>query len=197
MSVFQVNLNNQYQGYLDIDPQTGIEFEVDYNNPSIQRKMYVAGPNGESLEFSDGQIFTDCNYWKRFAYPQVPLTQAFITVISDDGSIWSNNPAENNYPVVYSDTLAAAGSYSIDFSNNGGFASVCQISNTGGGDLSVELNGLPSATISVAAGSTQIFNYGDLSLTALNLTSVAGTTFQVIAGVQVTCQVSFTSLVGN
>ena len=197
MSVFQVNLNNQYQGYLDIDPQTGIEFEVDYNNTSIQRKMYVAGPNGESLEFSDGQIFTDCNYWKRFAYPQVPLTQAFITVISDDGSIWSNNPAENNYPVVYSDTLAAAGSYSIDFSNNGGFASFCQISNTGGGDLSVELNGLPSATISVAAGSTQIFNYGDLSLTALNLTSVAGTTFQVIAGVQVTCQVSFTSLVGN
>lgn len=197
MSVFQVNLNNQYQGYLDIDPQTGIEFEVDYNNPSIQRKMYVAGPNGESLEFSDGQIFTDCNYWKRFAYPQVPLTQAFITVLSDDGSIYSNNPAENNYPVVYSETLAAAGSYSIDFSSNGGFASFCQISNTGGGDLSVELNGLPSATINVAAGSTQIFNYGDLSLTALNLSSVAGTTFQVVAGVQVTCNVSFTSLVGN
>ena len=197
MSVFQVNLNNQYQGYLDIDPKTGIEFEVAYNNPSIQRKMFVSGPNGEYLEFSDGQIFTDCNYWKRYAYPQVPLTQAFITVMSDDGSIWSNNPAENNYPVVYSQTLAAAGTYSIDFTNNGGFASFCQISNTGGGDLSVELNGLPSATIALSGGQTQIFNYGDLSLTALNLSSVAGTTFTVVAGVQVTCNVSVSSIVGS
>ena len=197
MSVFQVNLNNQYQGYLDIDPQTGIEFEVDYNNPSIQRKMYVAGPNGENLEFSDGQIFTDCNYWKRFAYPQVPLTQAFITVLQDDGSIYSNNPAENNYPVVYSDTLAAAGTYAIDFTTNGGFASFCQISNTGGGDLSVELNSLPSAVITLATGQTQIFNYGDLSLTSLNLSSVAGTTFTVVAGVQVTCNATFTSLLGQ
>jgi hypothetical protein len=159
--------------------------------------MFVSGPNGEYLEFSDGQIFTDCNYWKRYAYPQVPLTQAFITVLSDDGSIWSNNPAENNYPVVYSQTLAAAGTYSIDFTNNGGFASFCQISNTGGGDLSVELNGLPSATIALSGGQTQIFNYGDLSLTALNLSSVAGTTFTVVAGVQVTCNVSVSSIVGN
>ena len=197
MSVFQVNLNNQYQGYLDIDPQTGIEFEVNYNNPSIQRKMFVSGPNGEYLEFSDGQIFTDCNYWKRFAYPQVPLTQAFLTILQDDGSIWSNNPAENNYPVVYAETLAAAGTFSIDFTNNGGFASFCQITNSGMGDLSVELNGLASATISVPSGGTQIFNYGDLSLTALNLSSVAGTTFQVVAGIQVLCNVSVTSIVGQ
>lgn len=61
MSVFQVQLNNAQQGLLDIDPATGAQ-----ENPSIQRTMFVEGPNRTLRELVDGATFTDCNYWKRF-----------------------------------------------------------------------------------------------------------------------------------
>jgi hypothetical protein len=124
LHLFKVKLNQGPQGTLDINPATGLEFTT-----SVQRTMYVAGPNGKIREIADGTTFTDCNYWKRFAVPAVSSDDAFIEVLTDDGSIYSDIPSENNYPVVTSvtvhadevfadnviDIAGATGSYIVDY----------------------------------------------------------------------------------
>ncbi|NIQ15933.1 MAG: hypothetical protein GTO02_16525, partial [Candidatus Dadabacteria bacterium] len=87
MSVFKVKLNYPgEQGYLDFNPATASPgFLGDQMQPSIQRTMWCTGPNLVYRKLFDGEVFTDCNYWKRFAFPQVPMETAFIEVISDDG----------------------------------------------------------------------------------------------------------------
>jgi hypothetical protein len=62
MSVFRVNLNNSVQGTLDLNPATTAEFVT-----SVQRTVYVTGPNKIYRKLADGDTFTDCNYWKKFA----------------------------------------------------------------------------------------------------------------------------------
>ena len=54
MSVFRVRLTNSRQGRLDV-----------YDN---QRSAYITGPNRINRKLKDGEIFTDCNYWKRFEH---------------------------------------------------------------------------------------------------------------------------------
>lgn len=184
MSVFKVDLNNKLQGYLDIDPLTGLPFDASNNNPSVQRTMYVNGPMKKIREVKDGTTFTDCNYWKRFAYPQVPENQAFIEVVTDDGSIWSDDPAENTFPVVQSGTIAAAGSTTVDFLSMGGFAVFTQIENKGANPLTIKLNGNAAASFDLAASATQIFNKGDMNLSSLVLESTSGTDYMVLASVQ-------------
>jgi len=191
MSVFKVDLNNQYQGYLDLDPKTGIEFEASSGNPSIQRTVYLAGPHGGVLGLKDGSTFTDSNYWKRYAYPQVPESQAFISVLSDDGSVWSNNPAENVFPKVYTGTAYSGTTSVIDFTNSGtaSFAQFAQITNNGAGTLLVSLNALSAAAFPLPNGSTQIFSAGDVTLGALGLSTASGsasstTNYQIISSIR-------------
>lgn len=91
MSEFKVKLNNSKQGMMDVNPATQAQFSI-----SVQRTIFVQGPQKIPKTF-DGEQFVDCNYWKKFAYPQIEQEQAFIEVVSDDGSIYSENPAENNF----------------------------------------------------------------------------------------------------
>ena len=185
MSVFKVALNNINQGLLDRDPSTATAGLGPHQNvcgsqidPSIQRTVYVMGPNLVNRKLTDGTTFTDCNYWKKFAYPQVPYNEAFIEVVTDDGSVYSDIPSENTYPVVFRPgtsgviadnagpddtnmTLDITGTY-------GGFASFVQITNSDSSDsVQVRLNGLSGATFTLAADSTQIFNAGDLSISEI------------------------------
>ena len=160
MSVFKVKLNQGPQGTLDINPATGLEFST-----SVQRTMYVAGPNGKIREIADGTTFTDCNYWKRFAVPAVS---------SDDGSIYSDIPSENNYPVVTSVTVHADEVFAdnvIDIAGDtGSYAAFVQMTNSGSsgsGDVLVKLNGNSSAILQLNGGTTQVFNAGDVSITQL------------------------------
>jgi hypothetical protein len=191
MSVFKVDLNNQYQGYLDLDPKTGLEFDASSGNPSIQRSVYLGGPHGGVLELKDGATFTDSNYWKRYAYPQVPANQAFIQVITDDGSVWSDNPTDNVFPKVFNGTVSSGTVTVIDFTNSGtsSFAQFTQITNNGSGTLSVSLNALSTAAFPLANGSTQIFSAGDIALGALGLTTASGsasstTNYQIISSIR-------------
>lgn len=194
MSVFKVDLNNKYQGYLDINPVTGLEFDAVSGTPSIQRTMYVAGPHGGVHKLADGATFTDCNYWKRFAYPQMPENQAFITVLTDDGSPWTNNPSDNTTPAVYAGTISSGTTTTVDFTSSGagGFAQFAQISNLGSGSLLVALNAQISASFPLAGGSTQIFNAGDLNLGAVALSIASGSVrnesnYQILASVRSVC----------
>src|SRR3954469_4535762 len=100
MSVFSVKLTQGVgrtaQGFLDPSVVSGA---------SIQRTIYAPGPNKINRVLFDGQTFTDVNYWKRFAYPNLPHDQAFINVVTDDGSVWNDFSQDNSYPVSYTSTL--------------------------------------------------------------------------------------------
>lgn len=176
MSVFKVKLNQGVQGDLDINPATGLEFAT-----SVQRTMYVAGPNGRIREVVDGTTFTDCNYWKQFAVPAVSANDAFIEVLSDDGSVYSSVASENTYPVATTVTVSSGevyGDNEIDIAGDtGNFAAFVQMTNNGtdspDDDVLVKLNGSSSAIFTLAAGSTQVFNAGDVSVTHIAMQPVA------------------------
>lgn len=186
MSVFKVKLNQGDQGNLDINPATGLEFTT-----SVQRTMFVAGPNGKLREIADGVTFTDCNYWKRFAVPAVSSDAAFIEVLTDDGSVYSDIASENTYPVVTTVTVHADEVFAdnvIDIAGDtGSFATFVQMTNTGNsstGDLLVKLNGSSSAIMQLGGGTTQVFNAGDLAITQLAFQPV-GTGFSGPSNVEV------------
>jgi hypothetical protein len=190
MSVFRVIVNNNNQGLMDINPSTGRQFNF-FNtpsDPSIQRQIYVSGPNGGIRELSDGDTFTDCNYWKKFAYPNISEEQAFIVVVTDDGIPWTEN-GDNTYPLVSTGSISAGGTAAVDYTlSDGGYAVFAQITNTGSNPMNVAINGAVTATFPLAAGATQVFNKGDFLIGALVLSSALGTSYQVIASVQTPCK---------
>ena len=173
MSVFRVKLQNSNQGNLDIDPSTGLPFTT-----SKQRTIMVTGPRRIQRQLSDGETFTDSNYWKQFAYPQVPLEQAFIEVVTDDGSVYSDVATENVFPVVWlpgdDGVIADGDTYDDDnmaldiVSEYGAPATMVQMQNSdGSNNIRVRLNGSTDAVFTLASNSTQIFNNGDLVVTKI------------------------------
>lgn len=183
MSVFRVKLNNIKQGLLDIDPSTdtsstygnvGTPFAV-----SKQRQISVAGPAGRYRLLSDGDTFSDCNYWKRFTYAVTGNYEtSFIEVVSDDGSIYSDVPEENTFTVGATSALTTSFSATVvDFvTTYGGPARFLSVQNL---DASIkitgELNGDTNVTFVLAAGETFMFNQGDMAITMLRLKSASGT----------------------
>lgn len=184
MSVFRVSLNNFRQGTLDVNPQTGTEFAT-----SIQRTAYVPGPNKTWRKLKDGTTFTDNNYWKRYAYPQMPLEEAFIVVVSDDGAIY-NDGSSDAAPIVYNLTLTDGSSFVDNFidliEDQNSYAVFTQINNGGNGECSIKINGSDNAIFYLGPGETQVFNHGDLSITKLEFANSSGETLdiQVIASIK-------------
>lgn len=202
MSVFRVKLQNIQQGYMDLNPSTASSISaLDHSqlgsqmNPSLQRTIYVTGPRLSYRKLNDGDTFTDCNYWKRFAYPQVSLQDAFIEVVTDDGSVYSDVAEENTYPKVYNVSVDAG----TDFEDNvvdilgdtGGHAIFVQIANQGSTGVRVRLNGVADAVFDLGASETQVFNSGDISVTKLEfLNTVSGgadSDIQVLLSVRSVC----------
>lgn len=190
MSVFSVQLTNTQQGQLDLNPATatpimignlGGNYQGSQMNPSIQRTMFVAGPNRIYRELLDGTTFTDCNYWKRFAFPQVPLDQAFINVITDDGSIYSDIPSENTYPLTPFNTAGGGTTFSVTstfaftdtdsiidvLGTYGSYATFCELHNLDGFAVKYQLNGSANAIMTLSAGATVIYESGDLLISKL------------------------------
>lgn len=189
MSVFRVKLNNVDQGRLDFDPSTASQNVLGTPfTTSKQRSVYVMGPRKINRLLKDGDTFTDCNYWKKFAYPQVPYSQAIVEVVTDDGSVYSDVASENTFGAGASLTLTTAFTGNvIDYVGTyGGPAKFLQVTNTHGSiALTGELNGDTNLTFTLAAGQSQIFNSGDLAITLLRLKSASsGGTCFVIASVK-------------
>lgn len=190
MSVFRVKLNNADQGGMDINPATGA-----VSSTSYQRTIWVAGPNKINRKLKDGDQFTDCNYWKRFAFPQMPMDQAFIEVVSDDGSIYSDMKDENTYPKVYDLSVVNGSTYTANvvdiLGDSGGHAVFVQIANQGSTAVKVRLNGVADAIFDLGGGETQVFNNGDLSITKLEFANtVSGgsdSNVQVLVSVKSVC----------
>jgi hypothetical protein len=206
MSVFTVKLNQGAQGALDKDPSTMTADHL--GTPmatSLQRQVYVMGPRKINRLLKDGDTFTDCNYWKKFAYPQCSLENAIVECTSDDGSTYVEGGAVGTAPIVVTDSLTSLTHCHIDFiagtktsalgvttalSSSGSAATFCQIENleAAGTFVQVTLNG-SQATFSLDGGNSQIFNVGDLAITSLILSAASGVTadVQVIAAVASEC----------
>jgi hypothetical protein len=157
MSLFRVKLTNTVQGKL---------------SGASQRSAYIMGPTRRIRELKDGEQFTDCNYWKRFAYPQTSLEDAFIEVVYDDGTQYVDSdpraPQPNNFPKVY-DIAAVAGSDYEDntadiYGDTGGSAVFAQITNKSEDSVKIKLNNLSDAIIDLPGSSTQQFQAGDISI---------------------------------
>ena len=187
MSVFRVNLNNGDQGKLDIDPTAGTQFST-----SKQRTVYVMGPGRINRKLVDGTTFSDCNYWKRFSYPTTTRENAFISIVTDDGSVYSDVASDNTFAVTAQLTLSTSfeTANNIDFvPTHGGPASFLQIRNTDGSIvITVEVNDSATALFTIAAGATQVFNTGDLAITKIRIKSASGTpACEVVAAVKSVC----------
>lgn len=161
MSVFRVKLNNLAAGNMD-------ENEISY-----QRTIFVEGPNHTFRSLKHGDVFTDCNYWKRFAYPQMPLIDAFIEIVEDDGSIYADHTSdENTYPRVFDVTVLSGSGYEdnlVDFTEDhpNAYAIFVQINNKGNANLKVRINGSENAIFDLASNETQVFNHKDIIVTKL------------------------------
>ena len=190
MSVFRVKLNNNIQGRLDIN-STDTDDYGDQIMVSKQRQIYVTGPNRKYRLLSDGDVFTDCNYWKKFTTEAMGEEFAFIELLSDDGSIYSDVPEENTFSV--GETLTLSTDFqdaSIDFiDNHGSPARFLMVQNLDE-EIAVtgELNGDSNITFVVGAGETMMFNQGDMVITRLRLKAASGSPdVSYIASVKSNC----------
>jgi hypothetical protein len=138
---------------------------------NVQGSMYCPGPHKTNRELHDGDQFTDCNYWKRFAQPALPAGQAFIEVVSDDGTVYEDGVGSGSVPRVYTLTVTAGTTYTLPaniinvLTDMGGPANFTQI--TSDQNCHVMLNGVATALLPITANVTQIFNSGDLAVTNL------------------------------
>lgn len=188
MSLFQVQLNNSVQGKLDVNPQTGLQFD-----PSIQRTAYITSCSGRIMELPDGAEFYGSNYYKQFvASPSGTATEetSFLAIIEDDGSVYQTGMSAN-IPVVTSVTTVTTDFVTaVDYLTNfNGIAHFTQITNNGASSVNVKLNGTTAAVFSLDASSTQIFNNGDIQVStiAFSAATAAETSIQIIAGVSIDC----------
>jgi hypothetical protein len=170
MSVFKVKLTNVNQGLLDTNGQS--------SGTSVQRGVYVMGPNKVNRLLIDGSTFTDSNYWKRYAVPAVTNEFAIVETVTDDGSVWVDNPPNARvFPVVSTFSVAnAVSTYleanTIDYlATYGSRATYVQIS-TVTSSCVCRINGLAEITISTSVA--QIFNPGDLDITKLEFKNPSG-----------------------
>ena len=187
MSVFQVRLvRNVGAGYVT-DPSK-LAAAINYLpvepsgtagtipiGASAQRTMDVTGPNLTRRRLYDGETFTSTNYWKRFAPVSEggTLTEesAFIHIISDDGTPWSdkdkglNKFAKVNVLDVVAGTCYSTVANQLDFmALYGAVATYVQI--TTDQDIKVLLNSSTEAEMDLDSG-THWFDNGDLPLTSL------------------------------
>jgi hypothetical protein len=166
---------------------------------SVQRGVWIMGPNRINRLLLDGAQFSDCNYWKRFTYPTLPYESAFIEVVTDDGSPYSDYAVENMFPVAYNGashdgftvshttnaTIGAAVVVNI-LGDQGNYAAFTQIEVTNS-DVYVRING--GAIIKIISGGVQTFDSGDLPVGKLEFYNTTGVDalVSVVASVQVVC----------
>jgi hypothetical protein len=198
MSKFQVQLKSAVEGTMDVATEVVVTAGYANYNASLQRQAYVMGPKRINRLMVDGDVFDDCNYFKRFCpYNATTNPQgcdpvaAILVCLLDDGSPYSDVPAEQTF--AYSTAVAAAVSplwaTVADFATlYGSYAVSAIIKNTGAAVVTVCINGSGvtyPATFTLAAGATQVFDFGDVVISKIEAKSVAGgESVTVFAGVK-------------
>lgn len=170
MSVFRVNLSQgsggrHSNGYLDGNRMNG---------RSVQRTVSITGPNRAIRFLRDGETFTDVNFYKRYTTASLPANEAFLELVSDDGSVWVDNSQDNSFPKSYTLTVAAGSAFSanvVDILGDNGSAAVftlIQVTTTGTAPT-FRFNGKSDATLTIEDGTTKVFDKGDLLISKLEI----------------------------
>lgn len=136
---------------------------------SVQRTIYVDGPNLVKRELNDGQLFTDCNYWKQFAYPQISIDQAFIEVVTDDGIPFDYN-SQTSIPKVYSLTVANGTGFATnvrDILGTFGVAANSASVSVTGANVVMRINNDPGADYPIVSGGSVEFSSGEVQISSL------------------------------
>lgn len=212
MSVFQCTLTNRTggpvlagdfapggtggQGGARLTGQGGLDEVAQTTGTSIQRTAYIMGPNRINRKLTDGQQFTDCNYYKRYcAAPVGPLTPdtAILTIVTDDGSVWIDGQT-STFPRVYDVTVPDNTTFAQNtalaikvLSDNGGPAVFTQIT-VSGTSVQVRLNGLATAVQTIGTSAVQIYDKNDLQITLIefqNSSLSTAATVEVVVAVEV------------
>ena len=198
MSVFQVKLNNASQGTLDVQASTSVAGGTQIVT-SKQRTVYVMGPRKINRELKDGDIFTDCNYWKRFCsdtdrYAGTATDEtAIVTCLTDDGTVYSDDASENSYPYAKSLSCTSLSTYADTYIDivaaTGTTAKFVTITNHAATAVNVKLNGLTNAIFTLAAGASIVFNHGDLQVSMVGVQPGTASGFAT-ANVDVVCGIA-------
>jgi hypothetical protein len=188
MSLFQVQLNNNVQGKLDLNPATGLQFET-----SVQRTAYITSCSGKIMELADGAEFYGSNYYKQFVASPVGTANedtSFLSVVEDDGSVYVEGETASIPLVTAVTTVTTSFVTAVDYITNfNGVANFLQITNNAVTAVNVQLNGSTAAVFSLDGSATQVFNSGDLHISsvAFSAATAASASIQIIAGVKVSC----------
>lgn len=200
MSTFQVRLKNNDQGVMDVATEV-VSWQPDplvppvLYNASLQRQVYVMGPKKINRLMRDGDIFEDCNYWKKFApyHPDnnpmgVPPEKAIIYILDDDGSVYSDIPGDNVFAWSTTETVNAVDTAVADFGAEfGSYAVSAIIRNDGAENATVTING--TASFPLNAGAVQVLNTGDVVIRTIEAeTAGLDTEINVFAGVRNVCR---------
>lgn len=198
MSTFQVKLQ-QSTAVFGRSGQGNLDENALHNGTSVQRTIYVMGPNKVNRKLKDGDTFTDCNYWKRFA----PVSEggsmaeadAFIHIVSDDGSVYQDGDvAASNFVKSYTKTIVDSTTFTATnnilnvLGDTGGRGVWATISTNH--DLTVRVNGSSASDFVVSGGSPFTFNNGDILIEKLAFDNASGTNaaLAVVVGVHSICR---------
>ena len=124
-------------------------------------------------ELHDGDTFTDSNYYKIYT-PEFMGTEAFLDLVTDDGSVYIKESQETIIPRSYALDVDADSVYAdnvVDiYADNLGFAVYCQITVVGEGTApTFKFNGLSNALLSIPCGVTQTFDKNEIQFSKIEI----------------------------
>jgi hypothetical protein len=139
-------------------------------------------PQGQGQRtFKDREVFEGSNYWKRYCSPSMPQKDAYLIIIEDDGTIYSEDDSENNQPFIVTKKVAAGSSYDdegneIDLmKEQGTFATFVLIRNKNSSqEINVKINGSKNAILELDGNDEISFDKGDIPISKLNFDNSDG-----------------------
>jgi len=131
--------------------------------------------------FKDREVFEGSNYWKKYCSPSMPQKDAFLIIVEDDGTIYSEDDSENNQPFIVTKKVAAGSSYNdegneIDLmKEQGTFATFVLIRNKNSSqEVNVKINGSKNAILELDGNDEISFDKGDIPISKLNFDNSDG-----------------------
>ena len=182
MSKFTVRLNQAgLQGQLDVYGQATMNPESGPAAVSLQRTVYIMGPDKINYLLNDGDSFVGNNYWLRYVSTAQGGTAVagqdflyFADYATDyDGGSYSDN-GPNLYTTVLNQAVVAGTPVTINFLGTyGGIAKFLQMSPSGTG-ITYTINGNTSASLTLANSTTTVYQPGEINWTSITLTNTNG-----------------------
>jgi len=146
-----------------------------------QRTVNLPTPEGPHKTFKDREIIEGPNYWKRYCSPSMPHGEAFLVILEDDGTIYSDNDSENTYPFIVSKKVAPGSSYEDEgneinlMKEQGTFATFALIRNKNASqEINIKINGSKNAILELDGNDEISFDKGDLPISKLNFDNSEG-----------------------